>query len=343
MCVRSGRPALVFGIGVFLFLAGWVGGGTYAIRAEEGGNQTAERIRDENNARLMVEWMRAHGREPTEQDLSSNSYLRKLWDAYRRVEGRSEQRDRSEERRREQERDRRRNDTRARREYQNALDLFAAGRYPDAIRAFQEVLSDRDDAAYHQDARSKLQEMDQKGQDEIRQAQQLAAAHNYEKAFNQYLGVARRFRGLSCAGTAAKEYAALKNNPEVAAQIKKDRAASLLKRAEDALARKEYLNAVALFETLVQAYGDLQEAQTAKSRLETLQADKELWASILAQRAEAEARSLLSLATSYITMGMREKAVPRLQELIQKYPDGEQAKAARELLGDEPITTRPAS
>jgi tetratricopeptide (TPR) repeat protein len=185
--------------------------------------------------------------------------------------------------------------------------------------------------------------MDQKGQDEIRQAQQLAAAHNYEKAFNQYLGVARRFRGLSCAGTAAKEYAALKNNPEVAAQIKKDRAASLLKRAEDALARKEYLNAVALFETLVQAYGDLQEAQTAKSRLETLQADKELWASILAQRAEAEARSLLSLATSYITMGMREKAVPRLQELIQKYPDGEQAKAARELLGDEPITTRPAS
>jgi TolA-binding protein len=306
-------------------------GAALVASAPAAGDERMERRREEYFARQMQSWMRFHGREPTEEDLSKSSYLRKLWSAYRRVTGR-QTRDRREEERRRGEWVRREVERRASREHQKALDLLARKRYWEAVEAFQDILNNDDYSMYHEDARAKLQDMDQIGQDEVRQAQQLAAAQKYEEAFNRYLSVVQRFRGLPCARTAATEYTALKNSPALQAKLKKERAVNLLKRADSALASKDYGDAASLYEMLVQSYADIDEGRTAKAKLDEMKANEAIWAAVVKQRAEAEAESLLALANAYITAGMSDKGASRLQELIQKYPDTEHAKKAKELL-----------
>ena len=316
----------VLGLGAVLALANAAAAGS--LREE------AARRRDESYAQQMVQWLNRHGHEPTDSDLRSSSYLRKLWDAYRRVKGRYTQRDRDrqEDRRRQQEWEQKKLEERAKREDQKARNLFAARRYLEAIDAFKRILNNSNYAAYHGEAKAKLDEMDQIGQDETNQAKQQAAAQDYEKAMNLYRSVLRRFRGLPCTEAAAKELKALNDSPEVQAKLKQARAAGILKRAEDAFAKKEYAAAASLYEMLMEAYADLDEGRTAKTKLEAIKADRKIWDAIVKERAEREATSLLALANSYITMGRGDRAVPRLTELIQKYPDSEHAAKAKALL-----------
>jgi len=299
--------------------------------------------RDEYYARRMKNWMQSHRREPTAEDLSKSSYLRKLWDAYRRVKARDarEKRERERDRERYREWKRRKLERRAKREYQKALDLFSRKRYRDATAKFGSILKKDGYAAYHEDAKTKLDEMNQIGQDEIGQAQQLAATQDYEKAMGRYLGVMRRFRGLPCAGEAAKALKALRNSPEVQAKIKKERAARILKRAEAAYAKKRYTAAASSYEVLVKAYADLDEGRAARSKLDEMKADEAIWPTVVKERADAAATSLLALAKSYLAIGKSDKAVPRLKELIRTYPDSEQAKTAKALMATTP-TTQPA-
>ena len=303
-------------------------------------SEEMQRRREEFYARQMVKWMREHRREPTEKDLRNNDYLRKLWSAYQSVKAREarERRRREEERKKYLEWKRKRAEERARNDYRKALELYSRKRYREAIARFNAMLANGDFAAYHEDIKAKIQEIEKIGQADVDRANKLVTAEEFEQAMTRYRSVMLRFPGLSCAAEAAKELKRLREDPTVRARIRQKRAAAILARAEEALGKKKYLSAVASLDILLRSYADLPEGKTAKEKLDELKADGELWKSIMKARAEAKAQSLLSLAKSYLNMGQTAKAAQRLRELVSTCPDTPQAKEARTLLEGLPAT-----
>lgn len=289
---------------------------------------------DQYHAERMKDWMRLHRRRPEARDFARESYLRTWWDAFQREERR--QKDREAERKKYEAALALRREEQARREYQKALNFYAEKNYREAITVLFNIRTNADYVAYHPDAEAKLKEIDQVGMQEIDVGRQLAGGGNYEEALKRYNTVLILYRRLPCAKAAGEAIAALRQDPAYLAAVKKERAGLLFKRAEQHDGLKEYAAAAALYETLVQGFSDTEEGRRAAARLEAMKADPEIAAILEQQRAAAERRNLMAQAESYITMGFGEKAVPRLQELVEKYPDSDEGKKAKALLSTLP-------
>ena len=306
---------------------------------------------DEVQANKMVQWMRMRrNRLPTADELNRSETLRAQWDAYNRMrpiwDARNKQRQEDEKRR--QQELARQIEEQGKRAYDKALKDLADKKYPDAIEAFRDIINNKNYGPLKSDAQAKLGEIDQAGQAEITEARQLGTDGKYEEAFAKLGGIAARFRGVAASAAAGKEIATLQADPAVQVKIRQQRAAKILKSADDAYAAKQYVNAYTFYDDLTRNYAGTDEAKTAATKVQEMMGDPEIKALIEKTRAETEQKSILATSKTLVVNGQGEKAVPRLQDLVRKYPDSDAATEARDILtslgAEIPVTTSaPAS
>ena len=278
---------------------------------------------DEDLARQMRDWVRLHGRTPTWDDLRRDDRLRAMWRVFRRTGGDELLR---------QERDQ------ARKDYQAGLKAFDAKNYPESIRLFGAAARNDFAGSLQADAKGKLKDIDKVAAGEIAAARKLAADGKFDDAFKAYDSIISRFKGVPSGEAAAKELAALRQSPEYQAKLRKDRAALILKNADAAYAAKQYLNAYTFYDALVTGYADLDEGKAAAAKLQEIKADTDIMGQIEKDRSASDQKSLLGLAKSLISMGAGEKAIPRLLELVQVYPESDAATEGRALLAHLGVT-----
>jgi len=169
---------------------------------------------------------------------------------------------------------------------------------------------------------------------------QLAAAAEAVKAKRYKEGTAALsqaaaiYSGSKFGEQAARQLAAFKGDPTIQGEIEtarqNEQAAILVKQAQAAEQAKDYAAAMKLYEQVLSACPKSDLCTSAKARLDAFKSDNAVQASIVAKDADRDCRSWLSMADNFIQAGLPDKAREYLKKIIDKYPDTEWGKQAKE-------------
>jgi tetratricopeptide (TPR) repeat protein len=223
-------------------------------------------------------------------------------------------------------------------EYEKLTALLEEGRkqreekrYKKALKIFDEVIAANDKSALADQARDEKDLIVGQGRKEINEAwagvedDPLATIMTLEKIKSTYAGT-------EIADEARSKISELKKRPEVKKaldQIAVRKAAEkMIRKAEDALAKKQYAKALECLDEVVRKYPDLPQAKQAKAKADELRADEKIMAEAREQAAAKYCKGWLSMGRSFAKNGMIEKARAQFLKIIEKFPGTSFAKEA---------------
>jgi thiol-disulfide isomerase/thioredoxin len=107
---------------------------------------------------------------------------------------------------------------------------------------------------------------------------------------------------------------------------------ALLADIEKTAEKKSPAETLAALDDLARRLPGTNAGNAAAEKAKSMRADPDLMGKIQSQAADKDCKGWMSMARGFIKSGMPEKAKPYLEKVIQKYPDSDYAKEAKELL-----------
>ncbi|MBI5365698.1 MAG: redoxin domain-containing protein [Planctomycetes bacterium] len=216
-----------------------------------------------------------------------------------------------------------------------ATELVAAKEYKKAAGLLRAAAASTSPSAAR--AKELLGELDKSvGEPRLAEAKKLAEEKKYAEAMEALRALAADLEGCPSAAAAKAEMVRLAGLPEVkelqAKEKAGERAGEMLARAKEREAQKAVAGAYGLDETLAKEFGDTQAGKDAAARLAEMAKDPALMAGVEAERAKAECEGWLRQAENFAKNKMSDKARELLKKVMEKYPDTEYAKRAKEKL-----------
>jgi len=167
-------------------------------------------------------------------------------------------------------------------------------------------------------------------------AEESIKAKDYVKGSQALCDVAAMAPGSEPAAKASARLKELMADESIRAAIDEGRreraAADLLAEVDRAAAKQAPAATLKALDGVAAKFAGTKSGEAAAERAKAMRADKQLMAKIQADGADKEAKSLLSMARSFLKSGMPEKAKPYIDQVIQKYPDTDYAKEAKALM-----------
>ena len=212
--------------------------------------------------------------------------------------------------------------------------LQAAGKLGQAYAKFSQAAAVPGDHEACKEAAAAAATIAKDAEAQLAAADGAVAARNYGNAIAAFSRVAAAYGGSKFGEQAAKSMAALQADPAVQDALGTARqnaqARTLQEQAQAAELARDYALAIRLYEQLVAACPKSDLCASAKARLDAFKSDNAVQASIVAKDADRDCRSWLSMADNFIQAGRTDKAREYLMKIIDKYPDTEWARQAKE-------------
>jgi len=284
-------------------------------------SQTEKPTDDEVDlAREMFEWVKKNARDPRRNELNADAHLKACWNAYQKVVAydNAQKVHRAEEAL---------DDTK--REYRRALNDLEKKNYRDAIISFRALLRNEKAKPVHKKIEAHLAAIEKAGQAEIAKAKTLAAEKKYREAMNALDHIVGAFEGTRASKDAREAWFELKWDPEVNAAMQARRADELLVLAAKAFADREYIEAITYYEEVVKQFEDSDQGKQAAKRLREIRADSTVMVEVAEMRRARDIKRLVDEADLCQKSGYIDKAIDRLQRLVNTYPESPEAADAK--------------
>ncbi len=139
--------------------------------------------------------------------------------------------------------------------------------------------------------------------------------------------VASKYAGAELAKAAAERAAEIRKSDDFARATKEAAASEALARADALADAKKYDEAARAYEKVTTSWPDTEAAKAAAAKADALAKDPAAQAVIQ----EKTAASRLGTAKNFLANGMKDRAIPILDEVIQKYPSTKAAAEAKKL------------
>lgn len=181
-----------------------------------------------------------------------------------------------------------------------------------------------------------VKELTQQAASQLAEAKSAAEAREFAKAARLYTALARDFAGTSFGVEASAQVEALQGDPQARAAIEQariDEQADLVEeKALLAEKQKNYRQAILLYEQYLKEFPKAGRFLAVETRLKELKSNPALLEAAKSSEGSNECRKLLSMADNYIAAGMKEKARPYLQKILDEHAESEYATHARDRL-----------
>ena len=172
----------------------------------------------------------------------------------------------------------------------------------------------------------------------LAEAEKYIEAEDYYEASVALEALSNLMPGSEQAERAKQRLAELMADEEIRAAIEKGRrehqAAAILAEIRKDEEKKDPAELLKALEKLAEQYPDTEAGKEAAERAQKMRADPNLVNQLKSEAAEHECKGWLSMARSYISAGLPEKAKPYLEDILKKYPDSPYAEEARKLLAE---------
>jgi tetratricopeptide (TPR) repeat protein len=217
-----------------------------------------------------------------------------------------------------------------------AKKLQAAGKLGLAYAKFSQAAGVPGDHAVCKEATAAAEAIGKEAEAKLAAADEAVKAKRYKEGAAALSQAAATYSGSKFGDQAAKSMAAIKGDPTIQGEVEtarqNEQAAAIVKQAQAAEQAKDFAAAMKLYEQVLAACPKSELCASAKARLEALKGDKAVQAAIVAKDADRECRSWLSMADNFIKADDAEKAREYLKKIIDKYPDTDWGRQARERL-----------
>jgi thiol-disulfide isomerase/thioredoxin len=168
------------------------------------------------------------------------------------------------------------------------------------------------------------------------EADKLIEAKDYYKASRILTQIAGQGAGSPEAAKAQARLKELTDNEAARAAIeqgkREDQSAELLAELEKSGPSKSTAEMLAALDDLATRFADTKGGKAAADKAKSMRADPELMKKMTQASADKDCKGWLALARNFIKAGLKDKAKSYLDMVIQKYPDTDYAKEAKELL-----------
>lgn len=166
---------------------------------------------------------------------------------------------------------------------------------------------------------------------------QAISQKHYPQAIKLLCQVLVDYPAWPAADLAAKRLAGLSSSdPSLRTLIEQTKidhpAAALEAKAKAAEEKKDYRQAIKLYEDYLKKYRIASRFKQVKAHLEALRSNSTVRAAIFNKTADREGAAKLQLAENYANAGLRDKARAILKQIIEKYPGTKWAKEAAKRL-----------
>ena len=168
------------------------------------------------------------------------------------------------------------------------------------------------------------------------EAEQLIAEKDYYKASLALTQLAALGADSEQAKKAQARLKELTGDEKVKAEIERGRregqAADALAEVEKAGQTKSTAETLAALDDLATRFPDTKAGKAAADKAKAMRADPELMKKVMLASADKDCKGWLSMARNFMKAGLKDKAKSYLDQVIQKYPDTDYAKEAKEML-----------
>lgn len=177
------------------------------------------------------------------------------------------------------------------------------------------------------EARAKAEAIRAEATKVVEAAEALATAGRLVEAAKALDAVAAKYAGADLAKSAAERADAIRKGGDFAKATREAAADAALAKADALAEARKYDEAVRAYQQVVASWPDTDAAKSAQARGEALAQDPEAQASIQ----EKQAASRLGMAKNFLANGSKDRAIPILDEILEKYPGTKAAAEAKKL------------
>jgi peroxiredoxin len=164
-------------------------------------------------------------------------------------------------------------------------------------------------------------------------ADDLIGQHKNLEAIEKLKGLLISFKGTPAEAEINHRLQNLEADPETKSQLQsadsEQKAAAALAEARSLRKDQKVGEAYETLKQIVTNYPGTPSTETAGEMLKSFEADSELMKQVHQQLADAKADGILTLARSYASAGLTEKAKQKFREVIEQFPNTSQSDAAK--------------
>lgn len=216
---------------------------------------------------------------------------------------------------------------------EKARKAMAAGDLGKALELAEEVLKKNDRTTVADGAKEIRDAIIKQGEENIAKADEMVAT-DPAGAVVMLEEMQEVFDGTDLEKAAKKKLSELKRKPEVKAvlaEIKARRQAEkALQKAQSDIEDGDYARGLKALDDVAEKYAGSPLGEKAKAAADALRADEEKMAEAREQAAAKYCKGWLSMARSFARNGMKDEAIAKYQEIIDKYPGTSFAEVAAE-------------
>jgi tetratricopeptide (TPR) repeat protein len=215
------------------------------------------------------------------------------------------------------------------RDYQEAVKAIAASDYARAIALLRGLMEDGRDRPVQVKGKQLLQDLDQQAAGRLARAKKLQDQGQSTEAMDTLTELVRVFAGTQAAAEAGQLVTSVGGSPELKEQQRTRLARKLLAQAREDYRTQQYLCCMDRCELLVAGYGDLSEADEARTLISDIKSNP-IWMQTACEGLTDRLGSLyIALAESWLKKGQPQQATQYLEKVIKLFPSTRNAEIAQ--------------
>jgi len=227
-------------------------------------------------------------------------------------------------------------------DYETAQNRLKEGNFAQAIPPLQRMVDEGKGEALAQNAKSLLEQLEQKAGERVRSARRMHEEGKTAEAMKTLADTARDFPGLQATKNAGDMLASLAQQQNAAPKTQRGRVAQdLLVQARENYRTQDFLLCLDRCETLVAQYGDLPEGKEAYTLATEIKNNPEWLSKACTHLSDRLAAMYLALGEAMLARGQPQQAIYYFERVVQSFPDSRRADNARvrlEFLNSQPTT-----
>lgn len=227
----------------------------------------------------------------------------------------------------------------AKKYYDEAMAAKQANDFPKAVDCLLKVVNGGGKGEYVEVAKKELASLENLANAALKEGDDLAAAEKFAEAAKQYVTVAKNYPGLEAGKQAAARADEIKKSGKQAKSDHQAQQASAAELAEKAFQQaiekekaKDYGAALKLYEEIAGKYAETEFGPRAAAAVEKIKSDPEMSKTLAQAEIRKECEGLMKKADNYRKNGLLDKAAEVWKQVVEKHPDSEWGKQAKELL-----------
>jgi len=221
---------------------------------------------------------------------------------------------------------------------EKAEEAIGEAQYPRAVALLERIKDPDQDPEVKERVSAIRKKLADRAEARLAEAEKLLKQKAYYEADVALAEAAALAGGSDLAETARSRRAELLKDEAVRAAIEQGRrereAAEALAKLEKEATEMAPAARLKAYEVLAKAHAGTEAGAAAASRAEAMRNDEALVAGIADRAAEKDCKGWLSMARNFLKADMPAKAAPYLKKVIEKYPDTDFARQAKEMLAN---------